>query len=86
MGRTSTIVATLHFSRLLRRYCRRRAISRDDPFRPTLYSLSHCFTMIPMEAEARLDTRLENHRMFSRTANAGGLKGDTVAVSSAAER
>lgn len=66
----STISPTRHFLRLFSRYCRSRATEREAPERPLLNSSSHCFDMIPRNAGPRLRTRPENHKPFSRTAEA----------------
>ena len=35
------------------------------------YSRNHCFTKMPMKAEASAETRLENHKVLITTAHAG---------------
>lgn len=63
--------STRHVRRLFRRYWRTRATGREVPEAPLLYSLSHCLTMMPTDAEDRLRMRPENHRALSQTAQRG---------------
>lgn len=63
--------STRHIRRLFRRYWRTRATGREVPETPLLYSLSHCLTMMPTDAEDRLRMRPENHRALSQTAQRG---------------
>ena len=75
IGSTVTMAETRHRLRLFSRSCLRRAISGETAYNPELYSFSHCFTMIPIVAEARLKTMLVNHRAFSHMVYRGGWKG-----------
>lgn len=64
--------STRHLTRLLRRYWRSRAASREFPDTPRLtYSFSHCLTRIPMSADVRLRIKPENQRMLSHIADRG---------------
>lgn len=75
-----TMAPTRHLIRLLSRYWRSRAVSREVLGEiPPQYSFSHCFTMMPTEAEERLRMRLENQSAFSQTA-ARGARGVGVSV------
>ena len=40
-----------------------------------MYSRSHCLVRMPIEAETRLSTRLENQRMLMRTERESARKG-----------
>lgn len=63
--------STRHVRRLFRRYWRTRTTGREVPETPLLYSFSHCFTMMPTDAEDKLRMRPENHRVLSQTAHCG---------------
>ena len=52
-----------------------RAFSRGELAVLLIYSRSHCFVSMPIDAETRLSTRLENQRMLIRTERGSGLKG-----------
>ena len=43
-----------------------------------MYSFSHCFTMIPTDAEDKLKMRLENQMAFSQTAEGDAGTGASV--------
>lgn len=55
-------------------------LSRDILEEPDKYSRSHCFTSRPSEADNKLHTRLENHSVFKRTANALARNGGRSAA------
>ena len=73
MGRRTTIDPTCHLRMPLRRYWRSRALSREVPDSPTRSWSSHCFTIRAIDADARLQTRLENHSVLIHTADGGAL-------------
>ena len=73
----ATILATCHFSRLFRRYCRRRATSNDVPERPERNSFNHCLTMIAPSAVERLMIRAANHSALSATVERGTAGGES---------
>ena len=65
------IEPTCHLRMPFRRYCRSRALSREVPESPTRSWSSHCLTISAIEADARLQTRLENQSVFIQTADGG---------------
>ena len=62
------IAWTRHFFSPSYRNCRMRAISGETLAMPDLYSFSHCLTKMLMDAAARLQMRLENHRALIASA------------------
>ena len=75
MGMMMTMPPTRHRFKLFKRYCLIRADSRDVPDTPMLISWSHCLTMSAIDAEAREQTKLENHSELIQTADNGARKG-----------
>ena len=67
------IVGTCHSRSDSYRIWRKERISRgvDDMAVHSMYSRNHCFVIMPNSAEARLRTRLRNHKLLIQTA--GGV-------------
>ena len=56
-------------------------MSRELPYSPVLYAFSHCLTMIPIVADARLKMSAVNHSVFNHMAYTGAVEdGVLVAV------
>ena len=72
---------TPHCSKASYRRCRRAMIlcGRQDVVDHCMYSRSHCFAIIPKSAEARLRTRLTNHRQLIHNDAEVGENGSTFA-------
>ena len=69
------IVPSFHLTSPFKRYCRTLAVSREPPYSPEVASWSHCLTNRATEADAKLQTRLANHRELSHIAQVGALNG-----------
>ena len=76
MGRRAMVKGTFQRTNPSCRSCRILAFSRCELAVLLMYSRSHCFVRMPIEAETRLRTRLENQRMLMRTERVSGWKED----------
>ncbi len=77
-GMAEIPVGTFQSSHASMRSCRTRTVSRGDAatWAHCRYSRIHCLAKMPNSAEARLKTRLKNHRTLIHLADAEGWNGD----------
>ena len=55
-------------------------MSRELPYSPVLYAFTHCLTMIPIVADARLKMSAVNHSVFNHMAYTGAVEDGVAAL------